>query len=526
MLVGAFAVWVALSLDPFGLGAATSQAAERIALRMMAPLYFNDRPAVTVVLIDDEYLEQAGRSWPLSYADQGRLARTLLSYRPDVLFLDIVYRHPHGAGDDPNDLLTGLGARRSVRGRPTPVFIAAFAPAAIAPPEDAACISARPSLAAGALRPDLATAIGVIPEFATSEVLARAFIGWQKCGTRYPLFVGGDPDIATPAFALYQAHCAAPEGSSHTGCELARRFAASGEGRPDDGQFAPMTVLWGAYPTAAQVSLYAEGQCQQAAPASGAPGWGNRIETLLRQAFRSLIGDVEQSLDPGIRLPCPAVDIVRASQIPEGFNEQLGPFFENRLILVGSYLDGLPDVYASPVNGQVSGVVAHATALDNLMKRDDRYFRSLPAIYGTVLEVAVLAGVVLLLWSGRLPESLKSRWTGGASLLVWLVLIGTAVNLGEDFLALRILVVAIVLDWFKPKAAAQVAALSLAGAMLALALFPLGFVAFNWINIVLAAWGTAELVKSVQYDKAKNEEVEKISLLRYARQQIRKRVTA
>lgn len=525
LLGGAFMVWIFLSIDPFGLGAATSQAAERIALRLMSPLYFNEQPAVTVVLIDDDYLEQAGRSWPLSYADQGRLARTLLSYRPDALFLDIVYRHPHGAGDSPDDLLTGLRARRTVRGRPTPVFIAAFAPAAIAPPEDAECISARPSLPAGSTPPDFATSIGVIPELANNEVLAKAYIGWQKCGNRYPLFVGGNPETTSPAFALYLAHCAAPENSAYTGCELARRFAA-GAGQADDRQFAPMTVLWGAYPTASQASLYQQGQCQQAAPATGPPGWGNRIEAMLRQAFRSLIGDVEQSADPDIRLPCPAVDVLRASQIPEGFNEQLSPFFENRLVLVGSYLDGLPDIYTSPVNGQVSGVVAHATALDNLMKRDHRYFRDLPSFYGMVLEVVVLAGVVFLLWSGRLPESLKNRWTGGASLLVWLILIGTAVNLGEDFLALKLTVVAVVMDWFKPKAAAQVAALSLAGAMLALALFPLGFVAFNWINIVLAAWGTAELVKSVQQDKAKKDEVEKISLLRYARQQINKTVTA
>lgn len=519
-------VWVFLSIDPFGLGAATQQASERIALRLMAPLYFNEQPAVTVVLIDDDYLEQAGRSWPLSYADQGRLARTLLSYRPDALFLDIVYRHPHGAGDNPEDLLTGLRARRTVRGRPTPVFIAAFAPAAIAPPEDAECISARPSLPAGATQPDFATAIGVIPELADNTVLSKAYIGWQKCGNRYPLFVGGNPDTATPAFALYQAHCAAPESSVLTGCELARRFADEQAMPAQDRQFAPMTVLWGAYPTAAQANLYQEGQCQQAAPASGAPEMGDRIRTMLRQAFRSLIGDVEQSSDPDIRLPCPAVDVLRASQIPEGFNEQLSPFFENRLVLVGSYLDGLPDIYTSPVNGQVSGVVAHATALDNLIKRDHRYFRDLPSIYGTVLEVIVLAMVVFVLWSGRLPESLKSHWTGGASLIVWVILIGTAVNLGEDFLALKLTVVAVIMDWFKPKAAAQVAVLSAAGAMLALALFPLGFVAFNWINIVLAAWGTAELVKSVQQDKAKKDEVEKISLLRYARQQIKKKVVA
>jgi hypothetical protein len=86
---------------------------------------------------------------------------------------------------------------------------------------------------------------------------------------------------------------------------------------------------------------------------------------------------------------------------------------------------------------------------------------------------------------------------------------------------LKLVIVGIVMDWFKPKVAAQVAVLSIAGAMLAMLLFQLGFVAFNWINIVLSAWGTAELVKTVQRDKAKKEEVEKISMLRLLRQKVR-----
>lgn len=523
LLCGAFAVWIFLSLDPFGLGAATRLASERIALRLMAPLYFNEKPAVTVVLIDDDYLEQAGRSWPLSYAEQGRLARTLLSYRPDALFLDILYRHPHGAGDNPEDLLRDLRARRSVRGRPTPVFIAAFAPAVARPGGD--CISAQPFLSPNAPPPQVSRAIGVIPELATNDDIGKAYIGWQRCGSRYPLVINGDPQIATPALALYRAHCEAPEASAYTDCVLSQRFAeAQANGQwSDQGErdFDPMTVLWGAYPTAAQAALYAEGQCQRAAPATGAPGFGMRLGTMLSQAFRSLVGDVEQSADPEVRLPCPGVDVLRASQIPEGFSDSLRPFLENRLILVGSYLDGLPDLFTSPVNGEVSGVIAHATALDNLMTLDQSYIKDLPSIYSKALELFILVLAVIVIWGAHLPDALKTRKTGVASLIIWFILIVTAANLGEDWLALKLLIVAVVMDWFKPKAAAQIAVLSIAGAMLALALFQLGFVAFNWINIVLSAWGTAELVKSVQRDRAKIEEVEKISLLRLARQKVK-----
>lgn len=513
LLAGALAIWLLLGLDPFGIGAATHLAAERMAVRMTAPFYFNERPAVTVVLIDDAYLDQAGRSWPLSYADQGRLARTLLSYRPDALFLDILYRHPHGVGDDPEDLLRDLRARRAVRGRPTPVFIAAFAPPATGADESGECVSAQPAITAqeAAANPPF---IGVIPELAGSDLLGRAYIGWERCGNRYPLLIGGDEAIPSPAFALYRAHCEAPEASRYSGCNLQKRFAERQGAAGTDRRFAPMTVQWGAFPSAAQSGLYAAGVCQRPAPEQGAPSFGMRLGTMLRQAYRSLVGDVEQAADPDIRLPCPAVDVIRASQIPEGFSEQLRPFLENRMVLVGSYLDGLPDLYLSPVNGQVSGVVAHAAALDNLLNLDDRYVKDLPAVRSFMLELVVLLLAVVALWRFPLGDALKSLNTGIVSLAIWGLLAAVALSVGERGAAMQLVVVGLVMDWFKPKAAVQVAVLGLVGAILGLILFQFGFVAFNWINIVLSAWGTAELVKSLQSDAKKRDEVEKISLLR------------
>ncbi len=521
LLLGAGAVWMFLGLDPFGLGAATKLASERMALRLLAPSYFNERPSVTVVLIDDAYLEQKGSSWPLSYADQGRLARTLLGYRPDGLFLDILYRHPHGAGDNPDDLLRNLSARRPVRGRPTPVFLAAFAPAIVTPSDSADCISARPFLTGPAAQDTLTPeSIGVIPELANSDVVGHAFIGWQRCENRYPLFIGGDRQIETPAFAMYRAHCAAREASAYSECRLYQRFTELKDNQRVESGFAPMTILWGAYPSAAQSALYEEGQCQKAGPETGQPHLAMRVGTLLRQAFRSLVGDVEQSTDADIRLPCPSVDVLRASQIPDQYSEQLRPFLENRLVMVGSYLDGLPDLYTSPVNGQVSGVVAHAMALDNLMTRDHKYISDLPKLYSKALEIVVLLGAVFAIWGLHLPDALKTRVTGIASIAIWGVLAALALSLGEGMLCLKLVAVALVMDWFKPKVAVQVAVLSIAGVMLALPLFRMGFVAFNWIDIVLSTWGTVELVKTVQRNKAKREEAEKISLLRLVRQKV------
>jgi MFS family permease len=181
---------------------------------------------------------------------------------------------------------------------------------------------------------------------------------------------------------------------------------------------------------------------------------------------------------------------------------------------VGSYLDGLPDLYLSPVNGQVAGVVAHAAALDNLLNLDDRYIKDMPSLRSLVLELVVLLLAVIALWRLPLGDRLKSLNTGIASLVIWGFLAAVALSVGERSAALQLVVVGLVMDWFKPKAAVQVAVLGLVGAILGLILFQFGFVAFNWINIVLSAWGTAELVKSLQSDAKKREEVEKISLLR------------
>src|SRR5512147_398796 len=99
VVAGAFACL--LMLDPFGIGTASSQRSEQAVLRITAPLYTSsDR--VAVVLVDDEFLARTGSSWPLGYAVQGRLLRSVMQAQPAGVFVDVLYQRPHAgaAGDD------------------------------------------------------------------------------------------------------------------------------------------------------------------------------------------------------------------------------------------------------------------------------------------------------------------------------------------------------------------------------------------------------------------------------------------
>ena len=117
-----------LVVDPLNAGSASGQRSEQALLRIDSPFY-RASGDVTVILIDDAYLQQRGSGWPMSYREQGLPLRRILSYDPAAVFVDLLYRHRHGRGDasgtedEPLDLLRPLA---SATDRNVPVLFAAL----------------------------------------------------------------------------------------------------------------------------------------------------------------------------------------------------------------------------------------------------------------------------------------------------------------------------------------------------------------------------------------------------------------
>lgn len=105
---------IVILLDPFGLTSATDAASARLLNQLLANGYDEGaRQRIAVVLIDDDYLRRRDSHWPLPYAEQSKLFRQLLAYRPAAVMVDLMYSYDHsqGRGNDSSQLLSNVFER-------------------------------------------------------------------------------------------------------------------------------------------------------------------------------------------------------------------------------------------------------------------------------------------------------------------------------------------------------------------------------------------------------------------------------
>ena len=295
MLLIAGAFFCLLLMDPFGIETASSRRSEQAALRVTAPFYASSGEVV-VVLIDDDYLARLGKGWPLPYADQGRLLRTVFQAAPSAVFLDILYRQKHdartdAAGEEPADDPMNLLAPVSSFTDTTLVFAAQI--------RSGLRTDLLPSLCPEKPVADtlgLEDPASLLPEFRTwrdsrGHQARVGLVGWWGCGERYPLRLGPTASGAvesTPAMALLEAYCANPA-REQPGCALLR------EEQPADGHFtAPLVVRWGAFPPAQQRPFYSAGVCQPYADATGGVPWWQAVKTSLTQLLLGIFEDLRE----------------------------------------------------------------------------------------------------------------------------------------------------------------------------------------------------------------------------------------
>lgn len=511
----AFAIvsWGLLQFNPLDLERVSRRRSDELAARLSAARYLASN-RVTVVLVDDAYLDRIGSSWPPSYASQGRLLRQLVGHAPRAVFVDVLYSHRHAtgaaaavgarAGDGPEDLVAPVARDRAV-----PIYL----PQLVQERASGICPS-RPGRPRGE---EVVDRSGVIAPFRESDRFRWGVVGWWGCGERYPLYLADDAALArTPAFALFSDDCAGPSPLSPGAC-AGLRAGAGGAIADPGGRFRdPMIVRWGAFPPSGQRPFYTAGVCQRGAEDAG----GNervpalaRARASLNEALLGLFSDLRDEKDVELRRPCPAVNVLPATALLDYPGEAVDELLRGRFVLLGTKLAGVPDWYQSPVHGQVPGVVLHAMALDNLLQGGDRYPRAARPETARMWSLALLVGVAVLHWllrdkrSGervvwRLWATLRSTWAGPAASApgdswraVWNKLV-PAVGLGcWGILALfhalagmygRALLCAalgLAFDLLRPHETARQA--MLVGSLAAAAAF-LSSANVNWIGLVLA----------------------------------------
>ncbi len=493
MLLIALAFFCLLLMDPFGIETASSSRSEQAALRITAPFY-RGTGAVVVVLIDDEFLARAGKGWPLPYADQGRLLRTLFQGEPAVVFLDILYRQQHDArgtlaagqpADEPLDLLNPVGTMTGTQ----LVFASQLRTDLRGTTLESLCPDELPgeTLALGDEE-------SLLPEFqawqsARADRSRVALLGWWGCGDRYPLRLGREPGQVTPALAMLEAYCARGD-RREAGCAL---LEAAGQGAFS----APLVVRWGAFPPAEQRPFYTAGVCQTYAEPDGGVSVAQALGTSITQLLLGVFEDLRNSPRPGLSLPCPAVSVLPASLVRHGDPEEVRALLKDKIVLLGARVTGISDWHQSPVHGQVPGVILHAAAVDNLLGLGPRYARDLSTgatATAALVLLAILAFVVPLVWI--LLDEPRRRAVSAVGLLCWFALAGFLSYAGASPEAVfAAVVVGIAIDLLMPvQTLVYLLVVLLLGGGAAL-LMRYGVAPSNWIGMVLVALAFSATVK-------------------------------
>lgn len=479
---------VFLKLDPFGLHSASEARSQQATLRVVSPFYSPSRQVV-VVLIDDDYLRERQTGWPLRYAEQGRLLRQITSVDPAVVLVDLIYPHSHSAGSPgsaPDDIAQ---LTRPILSGTVPIVFTALAkePGAL-PAGFKFCGHSRSSAS-----PDILDAESMPPALLG---LARSdsrfeigYVRWAGCGDRYPLLLGGDTNAPTPAFAAYRAFCASKAGEG--------RCSDRSPAQHREAYAHPLIVRSGAFPPAEQAFAYDQHVCQKAAPATGSIPLWRRVGKSFQQLALSVFEDPRRESNVEVSLPCPAVAVIPLSLLQHASRAEWVELLQNKAVVLGANLAGMPDFIDSTVHGQVPGAVWHAMALDNLVSLGDRYLAERHEVFKGVAEVIVtllLAYVFPYLLS--VLEHRKAK-TGRAyvSFGLWLTLAVVFLCHGDIASAFTCLAIGIGLDLTMPATSAShllcVAATGLASAFF----LSRGWPPNNWLGLVLVAFAFAHALK-------------------------------
>ncbi|WP_059410694.1 CHASE2 domain-containing protein [Cupriavidus basilensis] len=345
------------------------------------------RDDVTVLLIDDTSLAEAGQGWPVPYRTHARWLSVLgQAYKPRAIFVDITFTQ---ARDDAT-LPALVQALCRLRDRGVPVFLAAL-------PGADGRLALRPGLATPAGEAPCFTLVGVDYEADRIDRLIWNYPLWREAG-------GHEGRHENRAHGGERSE-ARDEDSAPPARSAALAVAEDAAGVKLEREEAPMALVWGV--DNAGLPRFAE-WCR---PYAG-PG------EVLPPALRALWAG-----DEALKPICPysrALTMRELKPATEADAQRLRERIDGRFVLIGTSMAGSNDLVASPVHGPIPGVFMHAMALDNLLTYGARYKRALewempPPWRLAVLGLVAVALTHLLLHRRRLfggppPRHARGRW--------------------------------------------------------------------------------------------------------------------
>lgn len=322
-----------------------SEAAKRGLTRLWGPaltMSYPDvgRSQVTVLLLDDEDLDQYAEVWPAPLGFHKRRLVELLKYRPKAVFFDFIFL------DDRNDpdLDSFIGAACRARISGTRIFIGSFGNAGIAPTRTEAAMLARRVESGGARVPCIEPAY-----------MNLTIDGYDQSVWEYDL------ELAGAAGQLEKPH--------RYPSPAARLYATDHPPASSDAPETPMAIVWGTETHPVNLAWMNNDRNPGGAGASCASTWHmSRMLPMMRMG--SPICPYSRTLPLRALKPNSGVD-------PEDMQQAVA----GNYIIYGAALQSNGDTVVSPYHGRIPGAYVHAMALDNLLS-----FQGKPKTGGDFLE--------------------------------------------------------------------------------------------------------------------------------------------
>jgi len=374
-------------LDPLGATTAAEHHSESAYQRLFAGPWYKSvgQAAITVVLIDDQYLLNENSSWPLSYAKQELLLESISDFRPASVFLDIVHLHKHNASSRTERGLQQLSDRikqmtlfdrQSVS---VPILIK----------------DKRETNSCGELKSiDFDVSPLMIESDITKQLIKAgatpSYIGWNGCKNRYPAYVFAEESLRTPAYTLFKTECL-KRGSKYPGC-LAREIGLI-DGLNDQAMFSdPMMIRWGTASSSHNAQAFSAAGLAECGLNSKSSFFSRALYSAW-QLLRTLWGTITISDKRGKSEPCPYIDTVPASYLLDsnGVNQDwLTHMLRDRVVLIGTQIEAAHDMATNPINGQLPAVYLLAMALDNYLEFGPGYYKDLSLTVLALLQILTL----------------------------------------------------------------------------------------------------------------------------------------
>ncbi|MEF2145034.1 MAG: CHASE2 domain-containing protein [Desulfovibrionaceae bacterium] len=368
--IGVFVIWGVVgglwsTLDPFGLGRASSAYSQQIVDRVTAPFYSSaGQDRIVVVLIDDATLESRGEGWPPPYDTYSTFIYRILRQHPKALFVDIMLE------------------RMRLRDKES-FELAHDTLAALVPEYGIPLIFGQSSPGAPNLFKD-------IPGVET------AAITWN--GPGYPLLLSGVGQTQlTPAASLYQHVCAEADIGS-PGCPE----------NIDPPHAPPLVPQWG-------IAISQTMRDRELLPDDDtlfvAPTFADRLLRSGSLLCHSLFVGLDSNAADAAREKWPYAVTVMAHDLDK---PQIRGLLRDKAVLLGVSIAGSTDMVVTPANGKLPGVYLHAMALDNLMRYGSRYY--------TDTGLSWIQSLTMPLCIAILAAWVLGKWPNGGSLYLCLAL--------------------------------------------------------------------------------------------------------